>query len=115
VFALDRVKMLAANHPEWKTTQPFKAVLDGDIHAVLASGAAGLMQILAASHVGITTEEFEQIVTDWITSARHPGINRRYEEMIYQPMLDVMTTTDYPLPTKRPSHQTARGGAACRT
>jgi phosphoglycolate phosphatase-like HAD superfamily hydrolase len=90
-FALDRIKALAPKHPEWKTTQPFKGVLDGDIKAVLSSGAGGLMQILAASHVGNTTEEFEAVVTDWIGSARHPGTGRRYDEMIYQPMLDVMT------------------------
>ena len=89
-FALDRVKALAADHPEWKTTQPFKAVIDGDIKAVLASGAGGLAQILAVSHAGITTEAFEQIVADWIASARHPGTKRRYDEMIYQPMLELL-------------------------
>jgi phosphoglycolate phosphatase-like HAD superfamily hydrolase len=90
-FALDRIKALAPRHPEWKTMQPFKGVLDNDIKAVLDTGAAGLMQIVAASHAGMTTEEFEAIVTDWIASARHPRTGRRYDEMIYQPMLDVMT------------------------
>jgi phosphoglycolate phosphatase-like HAD superfamily hydrolase len=90
-FALDRVKALASKHPEWKTTQPFKGVIDGDLKAVIASGAAGLMQILTVSHVGNTTEEFEQIVRDWIASAQHPVTKRRYDEMIYQPMLDVLT------------------------
>jgi phosphoserine phosphatase len=90
-FALDRIKALAPQHPEWKTTQPFKGVVDGDTKAVLASGAGGLMQIIAASHTGITTDEFEAIVMDWIGSARHPGTGRRYDEMIYQPMLDVLT------------------------
>jgi phosphoglycolate phosphatase-like HAD superfamily hydrolase len=90
-FALDRIKALASQHPEWKTIQPFKGVIEGDIKAVLASGAKGLMQILAASHVGNTTEEFEAIVTDWMATARHPISKRRYDEMVYQPMLDVLT------------------------
>ena len=70
-FALDRIKALAPKHPEWKTTQPFKGVLDGDIKAVLATGAPGVIQIVAASHAGTTTEEFVSIVTEWMTSARH--------------------------------------------
>jgi haloacid dehalogenase-like hydrolase len=90
-FALDRVKALASQHPEWKTTQPFKGVIDGDIKAVLATGEGGLMQIIAASHASTTTEEFEQIVTEWIASAQHAGSKRRYDEMVYQPMLDVLT------------------------
>jgi phosphoglycolate phosphatase-like HAD superfamily hydrolase len=90
-FALDRVKALAPKHPEWKTTQPFKGVLEGDINAVLASGAGGLMQIIAASHAGTTTDEFEAIVTEWMATARHPVSKRRYDEMVYQPMLDLLT------------------------
>jgi len=90
-FALDRIKALAPAHPEWATTQPFKGVLDGDLKAVLAGGEKGLMQILAVSHVNNTTEEFEGIVKDWIASARHPITKRPYTEMVYQPMLDVLT------------------------
>jgi phosphoserine phosphatase len=90
-FALDRIEALAPRHPEWKTTQPFKAVLEGDVQSVLASGARGLMQIVAASHAGSTTEEFEAIVTDWMATARHPTTGRRYDEMVYQPMLDLLT------------------------
>src|SRR5688572_13533956 len=89
-FALDRIKALAPQHPEWKTMQPFAAVIDGDLNAVLANGEAGLMRILAASHTGVTTDEFDAIVTQWFTSARHPGTGRRYDEMIYQPMLEVL-------------------------
>ena len=89
-FALDRVKILASRHPEWTTTQPFKAVIEGDLDAVIAGGAAALMQIVAATHAGTTTEEFEQIVRDWIASAVHPATKRRYDQMIYQPMLDVL-------------------------
>jgi phosphoglycolate phosphatase-like HAD superfamily hydrolase len=90
-FALDRITALASKHPEWKTTQPFKGVLEGDIKSVLASGAGGMMQIVAASHVGNTTEEFEAVVTDWMATARHPVSKRRYDEMVYQPMLDMLT------------------------
>ena len=89
-FALDRIRALAPQHPEWKTTQPFAAVIDGDVNALLAGGEAGLMQILATSHSGVTTDEFETIVTQWITSARHPGTGRRYDEMVYQPMLELL-------------------------
>ena len=89
-FALDRVKALAPQHPEWKTTQPFKGVLEGDMKAVAASGERGLMEIIAATHAGNTTEEFEQIVTDWITTARHPKTKRLYTEMVFQPMLELL-------------------------
>src|SRR5688572_15212163 len=89
-FALDRIKALAPQHPDWKTTQPFAAVIDGDVNGVLASGEAGLMRILAASHTAVTTDEFDAIVTQWITSARHPGTGRGYDEMVYQPMLEVL-------------------------
>jgi haloacid dehalogenase-like hydrolase len=75
VFALDRIKSLAPKHQEWKMTQPFKGVIEGDIEAVLARGAAGLTELVAASHAGVTTGEFEQIVTDWIAprDIRKPG------------------------------------------
>src|SRR6185437_15384186 len=75
-FALDRVKALAPQHPEWKQKQPFKAVLEGDMKAVAASGERGLLEIMAATHVGNTTEEFAAIVTDWIATARHPKSKR---------------------------------------
>jgi phosphoglycolate phosphatase-like HAD superfamily hydrolase len=89
-FALDRVKALAAQHPEWKDTQPFKGVLEGDMKAVAASGEKGLLQIIAATHAGNTTEEFEAIVREWIGTARHPKFNRPYTDMVYQPMLEVL-------------------------
>ena len=89
-FALDRIRALAPQHPEWKATQPFAAVIDGDVNTLLGGGEAGLMQLLATSHSGVTTDEFETIVTQWITSARHPGTGRRYDEMVYQPMLELL-------------------------
>src|SRR5262245_2842063 len=90
-FALDRIKALAPQHPEWKTTQPFKGVLEGDVKAVLAGGPEALAKIVAASHAGNTTEEFEAIVADWMAGARHPITKRAYNEMVYQPMLEVLT------------------------
>ncbi len=89
-FALDRVKALALSHPEWKTTQPFKAALDGDAGAVAALGERGLMQLVMATHAGTTSEEFERIVKDWIASARHPRTGRPYTGMVYQPMLELL-------------------------
>ena len=89
-FALDRVKTLAPRHPEWRQQQPFKGVLDGDLKAVAASGEKGLLGIIAATHPGNTTDEFETIVRDWIGTARHPTTKRLYTEMVYQPMLEVL-------------------------
>jgi hypothetical protein len=89
-FALDRVKALAPQHPEWATTQPFKAVLDNDLSALLASGQKGLVEIMMASHAGNTTDEFAAIVTEWIGKARHPKFKRPYTELVYQPMLELI-------------------------
>jgi phosphoserine phosphatase len=90
IFALDRVKALAPQHPEWQERQPFKAVLEDDIAAVLAGGLKAIVDILVATHGGNTSDEFEQIVTAWITSARHPRTGRLYTEMVYQPMLELL-------------------------
>lgn len=90
-FALDRVKVLAPKHPEWKTTQPFKGVLDGDMKAVLAGGEQSVMAIIAATHAGITTDEFSAAVAAWLKTARHPKFNRPYNELLYQPMLEVLS------------------------
>ena len=92
VFALDRVKALAAAHPEWQEQQPFKAVLEGNIGEVLAGGVKSLVEIVLATHAGTTSEEFEQIVLDWVASARHPRTGRLYTEMVYQPMLELLET-----------------------
>jgi phosphoserine phosphatase len=89
-FVLARVKQLAPAHPEWKTTQPFQAVLQGDVKAVAASGEAGLMKLFAATCTGMTTAEFEKTVTDWLSTARHPKFKLPYTECIYQPMLELL-------------------------
>jgi phosphoglycolate phosphatase-like HAD superfamily hydrolase len=89
-FSFDRVKAMAPQHPEWKTTQPFKAVLERDLKALAAFGERGLVQIAAATHTGMTTEEFSRIVLDWIATARHPRFNRPYTDLVYQPMLELL-------------------------
>ena len=90
LFAIDRVKALASQHPEWKTTQPFQAVLEGDMKALAAAGEKGLVELVMATHAGMTTEEFEKIVTDWVASAKHPIAKRPYTDLVYQPMLELL-------------------------
>jgi hypothetical protein len=90
-FALDRVKALAPMHPEWKDTQPFKGVLENDLGTVLSGGEHALLELVMATHAGITTEEFAEAVRDWLTTARHPNTGRPYTEMVYQPMLELLT------------------------
>jgi len=89
-FALDRVKALAPQHPEWKDKQPFKAVLEGDLKTVLAGGEHALLELVIATHAGNTTEEFSQIVKNWLNTAKHPKTGRLYTEMVYQPMLELL-------------------------
>jgi hypothetical protein len=89
-FALDRVKTMAPLHPEWKDTQPFKAVLDGDMKTLAAAGEQGLAELVMATHAGMTTDEFEKIVTDWLSTARDPKFKRPYTELVYQPMIELL-------------------------
>jgi phosphoglycolate phosphatase-like HAD superfamily hydrolase len=89
-FALDRVKALAPAHPEWTTTEPVASILKGDIKTALAGGERAAGAILAATHSGMTTEEFHSTVSAWVGSARHPKTGRRYTEMVYQPMLELL-------------------------
>jgi hypothetical protein len=89
-FILDRVKTLAPQNPTWKTKQPFKAVLDGDLKALAASGEKGLMQLMAVTHANMTSDEFTKIASDWLATARHPRFKRPYTELVYQPMLEVL-------------------------
>jgi phosphoglycolate phosphatase-like HAD superfamily hydrolase len=90
-FAMDRIKALAPQHPEWKTKEPFKSVLAGDMKALFATGEKGFLEIIARTHAGMTTAEFEQIVRDWFKTARHPRFNRPYNQLVYQPMLELLT------------------------
>lgn len=90
-FAMDRVKALAPQRPEWKTLAPFKSVLADDRAALAAMGEKGLLEILTATHAGLTTAEFTKAVNDWIATARHPRFNRLYTDLVYQPMLELLT------------------------
>jgi phosphoglycolate phosphatase-like HAD superfamily hydrolase len=89
-FAMDRTKALAPQHPEWKATQPFKAVLEGDMRTLAAAGEKGVAELVMATHAGMTTEEFAGIVRDWIATAQHPRFGRPYTELVYQPMLELL-------------------------
>ena len=89
-FALDRVKALAPQHPEWKDTQPFKAALEGDMKTLAETGEHGLMALLMATHAGMTTNEFQKIVVDWIATARDPRFTRPYTELAYLPMIELL-------------------------
>ncbi len=89
-FALDRLKALAPQHPEWKDIEPYKSVLAGDMKAVMLAGEQGLMQLIMATHAGISTDTFAQSVTDWLATAKHPKYNRPYTELVYQPMLELL-------------------------
>ena len=89
-FVLDRVKAEAASHPEWKDTQPFKAVLESDMKTLAALGEKGLVELLMTTHAGMTAEEFQTIVTDWIATARDPRFKKPYTDLVYQPMLELL-------------------------
>ena len=90
IYIIDRIKATAKDHPEWKTEEPFASLLKGDTKSALASGKEGLMKLLAATHTGITTEEFDASVRSWLKAARHPKSGRAYNEMVYQPMLELL-------------------------
>ncbi|MEP6357838.1 MAG: HAD family hydrolase [Halioglobus sp.] len=89
-FAIDRVKELAPQHPEWRTQEPFASLLKGDVKAAMAGGMKSVGEIVMATHAGMTTDEFEMIVKNWVATAKHPETNRRYIEMVYQPMLELL-------------------------
>jgi phosphoglycolate phosphatase-like HAD superfamily hydrolase len=89
-FALDRVKALAPDHPEWQTAQPFRAVLENDHQALAAAGLKGLVELVMATHAGMTSDEFDRIVKEWLAIARHPRFDRPYTDLAYQPMVELL-------------------------
>jgi phosphoglycolate phosphatase-like HAD superfamily hydrolase len=89
-FALDRIKVMAPQHPEWKTQQPYRAGLEGDMEALAAAGKKGVLELIAATHTGMTTDEFFTIVAGWTAAARHPRFKRPYIELVYRPMLELL-------------------------
>ncbi|MCX2781863.1 haloacid dehalogenase-like hydrolase [Microbulbifer thermotolerans] len=88
-FAIERIKAMAPQHPEWKTKQPFKAVLENDMDTLASSGEEGVAQLVMASHAGMSTAEFEAIVTEWFKTAQHPRFKKRYTQLAYQPMIEL--------------------------
>lgn len=90
MFIFDRIKALAPQHPEWKTQEPFASVLRGELTSALSGGEHAIVKMAMATHAGMTTEEFEAIVTDWISTAKHPATGKLYTEMVYQPMLELL-------------------------
>ncbi|MGB8433508.1 MAG: HAD family hydrolase, partial [Burkholderiales bacterium] len=90
LFALDRVKALAPQHPEWKTEEPFASLLKGDVSKALAGGEKAIVEIVMVTHAGMTTEQFERIVGEWMATAKHPKTGRLFTEMVYQPMLELL-------------------------
>ncbi len=89
-FALDRVKELAPQHPEWKTQEPFASLLKGDLKAALAGGEHAIAEIVMATHAGMTADDFQAVAKHWLATARHPQAKRRYLDMVYQPMLELL-------------------------
>jgi phosphoglycolate phosphatase-like HAD superfamily hydrolase len=89
-YIFDRIKSLAPQHPEWATQEPFASVLKGDVKEALAGGEAALLAMAAATHAGLTSEEFSAAVTEWLTTAKHPVTGKAYTEMVYQPMLELL-------------------------
>jgi phosphoglycolate phosphatase-like HAD superfamily hydrolase len=90
VFAMDRVKAAVARHPEWRTTEPFRSVLADDRAQLALVGEKGMLEVITATHAGLTTEEFRQTVIDWLATARHPRFKRPYTDLVYQPMLELL-------------------------
>jgi hypothetical protein len=90
LFAFDRIKEMAEQHPEWKDKEPYKYVLDGNLKALAAQGEKSLLEIISATHTGMTVEEFHKIVREWMHTARHPRFHRPYDQCIYQPMVEVL-------------------------
>jgi len=89
-FTIDRVRSLADQHPEWKDKQPFKSVLENDMETLFSFGEHGLIELVMATHAGMTTVEFEHIVKEWIAIAKHPRFDRPFTDLVYQPMLELL-------------------------
>ncbi|MGD0103587.1 MAG: HAD family hydrolase [Rhodopila sp.] len=89
-FALDQVKAMATQHPEWQNQEPFKSVLAGDLKSVIAGGHHAIIEIATATHSGMTTDEFEAQARKWLATTRHPQTDKLYTEMVFQPMLELL-------------------------
>ena len=90
-FIVDRIKAMAPQHPEWKTKQPYKGILQGDLKAALAGGEKAILELTMATSAGMTTDEFDKNVKDWMSTATHPRTGKHFNEMVYQPMLELLS------------------------
>ena len=90
MFVVDRIRAMAPQHPEWKDREPFKSVLAGDVRAALAGGENAVAEMVAVTHAGMTVDEFEAQVNDWLATARHPRFGRPYTDLVYQPMIELL-------------------------
>ena len=90
MFVVDRIRAMAPQHPEWKDREPFKSVLAGDVRAALAGGENAVAEMVAVTHAGMTVDEFEAQVKDWLATARHPRFGRPYTDLVYQPMIELL-------------------------
>ncbi len=90
IFVLDRIREMAPSHPEWSKQQPFKAAIEGDLDGLAESGMEGLMTLLMHTHSGVTTDEFKEIVESWMKNAKHPRYNVTYDQLVYQPMIELL-------------------------
>lgn len=90
MFALDQIRLLAPRHPEWQAREPFKSILACDVKTALGGGEKAIAELMAATHAGMSTDEFEARVHEWLGRARHPRFNRAYTELVYQPMLELL-------------------------
>lgn len=89
-FALAQIRDMAADHPDWNTTEPFKSAAAGDVNGLMATGEAGIMKVLVTAHSGMTADEFAQSVGQWAATAKHPGTGMLFTQMVFQPMLELL-------------------------
>jgi len=89
-YALDRIKKLSAQHPEWETTEPYKSAIAGDVKGLMATGEAGVIKVLVAAHSNTTAEDFSKSVSDWVTTSKHPQTGKPFTQMVFQPMLELL-------------------------
>jgi phosphoserine phosphatase len=90
LFALDRVRAMAADHPEWRTTEPFKSAIAGDMPGLMATGKEGVEKVLLVAHANLTSQQFDKSVRDWLAASKHPTTGMRFTQMVYQPMLELL-------------------------
>ena len=89
-FAINRIRAMAPDHPEWKDTEPFKSILAGDLESLAKQGEHGLLEVVMQTHAGMSVDEFKALVTEWMKTARHPKLQRGFDTLVYQPMVELL-------------------------